>query len=96
MLAVPGCTLLVDRSGDQCVHDSDCYHFDATYPVCRAGSCVSSGLGPPGCFFGNAQTHQELETQCSTSDCIPFDNCARLKICDGGSLPVLIDPLEKQ
>ena len=33
-----------------------------------------------------------LNEKCTNATCIPFDNCARLGLCDGGSLPALIVP----
>ncbi len=32
-----------------------------------------------------------LNERCTSAECIPFDNCARLGVCDGG-LPALVDP----
>lgn len=32
-----------------------------------------------------------LNEPCTTAECVPFDNCVRLKVCDGG-LPALVDP----
>ncbi len=33
-----------------------------------------------------------LNETCTSAECIPFDNCARLAICDGGALPALVAP----
>jgi ABC-type phosphate transport system substrate-binding protein len=83
---VPACSLLLDRS-DQCATDNDCVSF-GNHPVCHGGFCVSSGLGPPGCFFGTPQNQGQYANACSTSQCIPFDNCARLGLCQStGAIP---------
>jgi ABC-type phosphate transport system substrate-binding protein len=42
-------------------------------------------LGPPGCFPGTPTTQEEYANACTTTACIAFDNCARLKLCDGGT-----------
>jgi ABC-type phosphate transport system substrate-binding protein len=79
-----GCSLLVDRS-DQCRSDGDCAGFPA-HPVCRAGICVASGLGPANCFFGNPSSQSEFANACSAAQCVPFDNCGRLGLCQSGAL----------
>jgi hypothetical protein len=90
--ALSGCSFILDTNANQCMQDSDCWHFDATYPKCVQGVCVPSGLGPPGCFYGAPSTATQFENQCTTAQCIPFDNCARLGLCDGGTLPALVHP----
>jgi ABC-type phosphate transport system substrate-binding protein len=88
LLVVAGCTslgacsLIVDRS-HQCVVDDDCAVFE-DHPVCRTGVCVSSGLGPRGCFFGAPKNQEDFANACTVAHtaCIPFDNCKRLGICD--------------
>jgi hypothetical protein len=85
-----GCSALVDR-GDQCRKDADCAAF-GNHPLCKAGVCVSSGLGPAGCFFGNPQSETEFANACGAAQCTPFDNCGRLQICRSGdpvSTPLL-------
>lgn len=90
------CSFLVDANRVQCTQDKDCWTFGATFPVCRNAVCVSSGLGPEGCTLaGNSATNDELANSCSQSTCIPFDNCARLGLCNGEALPALIDPPAK-
>jgi ABC-type phosphate transport system substrate-binding protein len=80
------CSLLLDRS-DQCKTDQDCVGF-GNHPVCRGGFCASSGLGPPGCYFGTPQNQTDFANACSVSYTVPFDNCARLAICQPtGSIP---------
>jgi ABC-type phosphate transport system substrate-binding protein len=80
-----GCSLLVDR-GQQCSVDGDCAAF-AGHPLCRAGVCVPSGLGPPGCFYGTPQSQTEYANACTAAQCVGFDNCGRLDLCASGALP---------
>jgi hypothetical protein len=80
-----GCSLLVDKEVTQCTVDSDCAHF-GDHPSCQAGVCVPSGLGPPGCFFGEPTAQAEFANQCTTSQTFQFDNCARLGMCDPAAL----------
>jgi ABC-type phosphate transport system substrate-binding protein len=84
---ISACSLLLDRS-DQCQTDQDCVAF-GNHPVCRGGFCASSGLGPPGCYFGTPQNQTQFANACSVSDTVPFDNCARLGLCQntGGTIP---------
>jgi hypothetical protein len=82
-LALPACSLLVDR-GDQCRSDADCASFTG-HPICQAGVCVASGLGPTGCFYGNPQSASEFANACSAAKCLPFDNCMRLGMCQSGA-----------
>lgn len=87
-----GCSLLVEREKAQCVTDKDCQRFDAgSLPLCQKGICVASGLGPPGCFKGVPSSDGELLNQCTSGQCLPFDNCARLGLCGSGELPALKD-----
>jgi ABC-type phosphate transport system substrate-binding protein len=74
------CTALLDRDATQCQADGDCVHF-GSHPYCRGGVCVSSGLGPANCFYGTPQQPQDFMNQCSTAQCVPFDNCQRLGMC---------------
>jgi hypothetical protein len=90
LFAVGACTLLVDRSSTQCQTDTDCAKF-GSHPYCQSGVCVPSGLQPANCFYGTPQTPQDFENQCSLAECLSFDNCARLGICDGGA-PDLASP----
>jgi ABC-type phosphate transport system substrate-binding protein len=50
----------------------------------RAG--VSSGLGPPGCVRRAPIQQADFANQCTTAQTVPFDNCARLHLCDPSSL----------
>ncbi len=49
---------------------------------------------PPGCFAGTPTTNLQFLNACTTADYVVFDNCARIGLCDGGSLPALRDPKE--
>lgn len=80
------CSVLLDRSEQQCSVDTDCVKFGGR-PHCQAGVCVASSLGPDGCFFGTPTTNDDFLNQCSTSKCETFDNCARLGLCASGAQP---------
>jgi len=80
-----GCSFVLDKNENQCTVDADCDHF-GSHPLCQAGVCVASGLGPPGCFFGTPKTQEEFANQCTTAHTSQFDNCARLGLCDDASL----------
>lgn len=82
LLTTGACTALLDHDATQCQSDSDCAKF-GQHPYCQQGVCVSSGLGPAGCFYGTPQQPQDFLNQCSTAACMPFDNCQRLGLCDG-------------
>jgi hypothetical protein len=75
------CSLTVDTSTTQCTTDTDCEHF-GSHPTCQAGVCVSSGLGPDGCFFGTPTDQADFANQCTTAQTFQFDNCKRLGLCD--------------
>lgn len=93
VLSSGACSLLVEKEQKQCVVDKDCQRFDAgSLPICSLGVCVASGLGPPGCFRGTPAREEELLNQCTTGKCVPFDNCARLGLCSGATLPATKDP----
>jgi len=83
-LAGSACTLLFDHDAHQCTVDADCAKFPG-HPLCQGNLCVSSGLGPPDCFFGNPMTPDQFANQCSPAQCKAFDNCARLNLCNGAS-----------
>jgi hypothetical protein len=78
--ALAGCSAILDRNTTQCTVDTDCDKFDGL-PVCEAGVCVASGLGPPGCVRGAPKTQADYLNACSQSRCEPFDNCERLGLC---------------
>jgi hypothetical protein len=53
---------------------------------------VASGLQPADCFYGTPTQPQDFLNQCGLAECLSFDNCARLGLCDGGALPPLTTP----
>ncbi|MBX3234304.1 MAG: hypothetical protein KIT84_21560 [Labilithrix sp.] len=112
------CTLILDRSSEQCSNSGDCATFGPR-AMCVSNVCVAppetdSGIdrdvpdtsepevpdagdedadadagetfGHPGCFRGTPTTNEELLNACTRAACVPFDNCARLGLCDGGLL----------
>jgi hypothetical protein len=95
------CSVLVESATDQCKTDADCNHF-GNGSVCKEGLCVlpggstssSSGSGGGGeaCFSGTPTKDEEYLNQCTTAECVEFDNCARLGLCNGAALPALVDP----
>jgi ABC-type phosphate transport system substrate-binding protein len=88
-----GCSLLLDHGSTQCSTDEDCVSFGGR-PSCQRGVCVPSNLGPEGCYFGNPTTPEQFANRCTTSQCEPFDNCARLNQCGPNpSEPALILPV---
>jgi hypothetical protein len=104
---VTACSLIVDTNADQCTSNTDCAGFNAVCQegVCVAGSTTEGGPtadGPAGDSPSNtdsgctpkAKATQEdfLNEPCTNSQCIPFDDCARIGTCDGGALPPLVDP----
>jgi hypothetical protein len=90
--ALAGCSVVLDKSKVQCEIDADCNaHFEG-HPVCQEGVCVDQGLGPAGCFLGTPTTQSEYLNACSTSKCVPFDNCARLGLCNGAMPPATAEP----
>jgi ABC-type phosphate transport system substrate-binding protein len=85
LLASAGaCSVLLDRSAAQCQTDADCSQF-GSHPYCQSGVCVSSGLGPSDCYFGTPQSQSNFQNQCTTAQCLSFDNCSRLGLCNGAT-----------
>jgi ABC-type phosphate transport system substrate-binding protein len=78
------CTAIVDRSATQCRVDADCARFGG-HPSCQGGVCVTSGLGPAGCFTGAPQRAGDFLNQCSAAQCFAFDDCQRLDVCGDAS-----------
>jgi ABC-type phosphate transport system substrate-binding protein len=93
LIAAPllACTALISRDVDQCSTDADCAHF-GNHPVCQSGVCVASGLGPPGCFLGDASTPADFLNQCSTAQCLTSDPCADNGICDLDAQAPIVGP----
>lgn len=83
-LFAAACSVLLDDDNKQCSTNGDCASFGGL-PLCQRGLCVASNLGPEGCFFGTPTTAEQFANQCSTSQCEPFDNCARLGLCAPGA-----------
>ncbi len=82
-----GCSVVFDKPAEQCQTNSDCEKFGG-HPVCENNVCVASGLGPEGCVITPPASQTDYLNACSTSKCVPFDNCARLGLCnDGMQLP---------
>lgn len=82
VLPLVACSFLVEKTEVQCSTDADCQGFTQdAHPFCNSGVCVASGLGPSGCFFGTPTTQSSYLNQCTTSRCVPFDNCERLGLC---------------
>jgi hypothetical protein len=52
---------------------------------------VSDETGPAGCVSGTPSTDADFFNQCTTSQFLRFDNCARLGLCHG-EVPPLVDP----
>lgn len=90
-----GCSWVLDHGANQCTADADCAQFGG-HPYCQSGICVPSGLGPPGCFLGQPAAPSEFAGQCSTAQCLPFDDCARVSDCDGdgGGFAVSLPPAD--
>src|SRR5262249_20058877 len=50
--------------------------------------------GPEGCFAGTPQTQNDYLNACSTAATVPFDNCARLGLCDPmAQIPAAVTPM---
>src|SRR5580698_8409499 len=84
LLACGACTALLDRNATQCASDDDCLRFGG-HPSCQSGVCVASGLGPADCFSGTPQQPADFLNQCSDSQCLSFDDCARVGDCADAS-----------
>ena len=57
-----------------------------------AGGRNDDQLGPPGCAAGTPSTDADFFNQCTNSQFMRFDNCARLGLCNGET-PPLLDPV---
>ena len=89
LAGLPACSLLVEHETNQCATDADCAKY-GPHPFCQQGVCVESGLGPAGCFYGAPGSDEQFLNQCTTLACVPFDNCARLGLCNGATLPPVL------
>ena len=105
-LLMTACSLLVNTDKDQCSADADCASSGAVcrQGVCVLASSVPDGggdaladgaTGPDpdaGCAPKVPASDLDfLNETCTTAQCIDFDNCARVGLCDG-SLPPLVTP----
>lgn len=88
-MLVSACSLSLNQSKDQCSVDADCASVGASL-VCQAGVCVSTtGIGGA----GGSSACATPAPSCPDNLCIPFDNCARLGMCEpGAALPALVAP----
>jgi hypothetical protein len=98
-ILLAACTALLNRSADQCSSDSDCQPLRAgavcSAGLCVGGIAPTDGgvlsedsgldaqSGFDGCFPGAPTNNEELLNACTSSQCMPFDNCARLGLCSG-------------
>ena len=48
----------------------------------RAACACRRGSGPRAASSARRQTQSDYLNACSTAECVPFDNCARLGLCD--------------
>lgn len=102
LVAISACSLVVDTNKDQCSTDSDCHTAGA---VCSDGVCaLTKGDGGPDTDGTPGDASLDctpkvpvsqsdfLNETCTSAQCIDFDNCARIGICDGATLPALVTP----
>lgn len=108
-MALAACSLILDTKKDQCTVDGDCAKFGGTSKcvsgVCSQSSSLTDGSIPDATTDGSlpdgacvpkepkSSREDFLNETCTDSKCIPFDDCARVGLCDGG-LPPLVDPPE--
>jgi hypothetical protein len=117
LFTTAACSLILDRSSDQCSTNADCAKFGAT-AICRDSVCVAGGdsgsfdapptgpvtgpdgasgdagihdaaFGQDGCVMvtpGATTTNAQFLNACTVADCLTFDNCAELGLCDAGLL----------
>ncbi|MBI5547552.1 MAG: hypothetical protein HY901_27025 [Deltaproteobacteria bacterium] len=87
------CSFLMDSQEVQCSTDDDCIGYEDNHPFCRNGICVPSGFRPAGCYYGTPSAQAHYLNACSTAQCEPYDNCARLGLCDATkALPPTVGP----
>lgn len=76
--------------------DGVCTKPSGTGGTGGGSSSSSSGAGgsgdDAGCFLGTPATDPQFLNQCTDAGCEPFDNCARLGLCDDAGLPPLLSP----
>jgi hypothetical protein len=112
-LVLTACSLIVNKDKDQCSTDGDCAATQGAVclqgvcvlsPANAEAGADGSADGPlPTADAGCTPKVPAVDTdflneKCTTSECIDFDNCARLGACpafdggEGGALPALITP----
>lgn len=85
------CSLVVEQRDRQCASDSDCAKLSPG-AVCRDEVCVAPPTSAATCASGEPTTPAQFLNRCTDAQCIPFDNCARLGLCNGQARPARIDP----
>ncbi|HET6146134.1 MAG TPA: hypothetical protein VFH68_01270 [Polyangia bacterium] len=69
LLAMAGCSKLIDHNASRCDKDSDCLGYSHYHPFCVQHVCVQSGLAPEDCFYpltdGPLSTPENFLNQCS-------------------------------
>lgn len=89
--ASAACTLILDRSAEQCANDGECARFGAG-SVCVANVCSApqEKFGQPGCLDPDGST--DYLNTCTRAECRPFDNCGLLGVCEGGTIEPVPPP----
>ncbi|MBV9949552.1 MAG: hypothetical protein JOZ69_22105, partial [Myxococcales bacterium] len=85
------CSFILDHGSAQCQGDGDCVRFGGR-PSCQNGVCVDLGQGPKNCFFGAPDAAVEFANQCTAAECLAFNDCDRLGICNGAAGPAPVSP----
>jgi hypothetical protein len=85
------CSFLLDHGSTQCQVNGDCARFGGR-PSCQSGVCVDLGELPKDCFYGSPDADIQFANQCSTAECLAFDDCTRVGICKGADPPQPIAP----
>ncbi|RYE84326.1 MAG: hypothetical protein EOO75_18250 [Myxococcales bacterium] len=88
MTAAGACSLVVEQRDRQCASDGDCARLSPG-SVCRDEVCVAPAST---CASGEPTTPAQFLNRCTGAQCIPFDNCARLGLCNGQPRPARLDP----
>jgi hypothetical protein len=65
---------------------------DHSLAAAADGGAQDAQAGPPGCFRGTPSTDTDFFNTCTSSQYLPFDNCARLGLCHGETLPLVPPP----
>ena len=106
-LVMTACSLLVNTDKDQCSVDGDCAATAGAVcrvGVCVLASSLADAGADARCDGPNDSDADAgctpkvpvsdpdfFNEKCTSAQCIDFDNCARLGVCDGG-LPPLVTP----